>query len=62
MKRYVTCRWSDQLEGETVDIGMTHTVFEKEPKREFTGLYNSDGTKIYSVDEMDQIGFIRKIG
>lgn len=58
-KRYITQRWSDQWQGEVIDIGQAHTVFETERIPRRTGLLDASGNPLYAVDEMDQIGFIR---
>lgn len=59
-KRYVTqSRWSDQLKGEAIDIGIAHTVHEPDETPRFTGLLDADGYRIMRLGGLEPVGFIR---
>ncbi len=59
-KRYVTLRYSEDLGCECIDMGMAHTVFEPDSSPRETGLLDAHGNKLYSISEMDPIGFVRR--
>lgn len=59
MKRYVTkaARWHDWIDSETY---LARTVLEPDPTPRETGLLDANGNKLYAVEELDQIGFMRR--
>lgn len=36
------------------------TVYEPDPEPRPTGLYDKHGNELHAIDEMDQIGFVRR--
>lgn len=62
MRKYFASRHDfTELEEYVVDIHHAITVFEPDATPQKTGLLDKDGTPIYRVDELDPIGFLRKI-
>lgn len=61
MKRYVTKAKSaedwDYAEARPPVVSMM--VSERSPEPVFTGLYDAAGNQLFSVDELDPIGFVR---
>lgn len=61
MKRYVTMpvkaddEWWDRPNTES----LAHIVYEPDPSPRETGLLDSSGNKIFSVDTMEPIGFVK---
>jgi hypothetical protein len=61
MKRFVTrsaTLWDHYLNAEDY---LGKTVFEPDPTPRPTGLLDAGGNKICVVEELDQIGFVRKV-
>lgn len=54
MRRYV-----EDLGEECTDIGMAHTVYEPDSNPRPTGLLDINGNKLFAVNEMEPIGFVR---
>lgn len=64
MKRYVVrprlAPWRDDGGfGADAEDYLARTVFEKDPSPQHTGLYDAYGEALFSVEEMDPVGFIR---
>lgn len=59
MRRYVArAQWVEDLGEDVPDLGPC-TVYEPDEVVAWTGLYDSNGTKIYIIDERAPIGFMR---
>ena len=56
--RTVAARIDDEPDAENY---LARTVFEAERVPRDTGLLDWTGTKLFAVDEMDRIGFIRHL-
>jgi len=58
MKRYTTSVRPSSDYDDWYSFEKTFTVFEQEPVIKKTGILDSKGDEIYSVEEMNRIGFV----
>lgn len=57
MKRYIRVR-ADWYENDDKSFTPDLTVYEPDRSPQWSGLYDSDGTRLYSYEEGQPVGFV----